>query len=389
MFNAVTFLLRWLYLSNLVRDVAEIQMLPYTPHQQQPPPPPMDVPNPNTWKDDYLRGIMSYPPGTQRLYAIDCLRYELVQQLSSQLGASDAVVQRYAQSCKRLEYDRERRRARDYGNPADSEDDDPYLDADVEIVRALKVGAEIEKDETPSGEESEEEAVLVISNNGADVVDSQRKVDESMPTEEELEQAQCVLGTFRDSLPQLAAAALKSPGALQPQLLDPIQKLKRLLLTRCVQDANWGIELCWLLEAEVGRAWKTLFEHRQQTGKRLIVVLPAEKAAVIAKIGSAKSLAFDLLQGVEQATAYGYTIPNQLTSSEQSADMNLSPMPARLPSSLSLRRCSHFGDTMHFIDRLTKISLDMRSIPNLQRHVRKLFCLLPLLPFQFSLTWTY
>jgi phosphatidylinositol 4-kinase len=117
--------------------------------------------------------------------------------------------------------------------------------------------------------------------------------------------------------------------------------------------------------------WKTLFEHRQQTGRRLIVVLPAEKAIVLAKIVTEKREAFDLLQDAEQATAYGYTMePAHLGIGGE----YLAPSPAgdgegaRLPSSLSLRRCSHFGDTMHFIDRLTQISLDLRMVPVSQRH---------------------
>jgi hypothetical protein len=127
-----------------------------------------------------------------------------------------------------------------------------------------------------------------------------------------------------------------------------------------------------LLEAEVGRAWKTLFEHRQQTGRRLIVVLPAEKAAVLAKIGNEKRGAFDLLQDAEQATAYGYTFDHDRLVPSSEADENEDGGVApRLPSSLSLRRCSHFGDTMHFVDRLTKVSLDLRVVPPAQRLVRR------------------
>jgi hypothetical protein len=110
--------------------------------------------------------------------------------------------------------------------------------------------------------------------------------------------------------------------------------------------------------------------------------LPAEKAAVLAKIGTEKREAFDLLQDVEQATAYGYTMEpssgqsheigeyhHSTTEGEGSGGTNANP--ARLPSSLSLRRCSHFGDTMHFIDRLTQISLDLRMVPLSQRQVSK------------------
>ena len=125
----------------------------------------------------------------------------------------------------------------------------------------------------------------------------------------------------------------------------------------------------------MGRAWKKLFEHRQQTGRRLIVVLPAEKAAVLAKIGTEKREAFDLLQDADQATAYGYTITmdEQLFYHGYQPYTNYHPPQqdtrTRLPSSISLRRCSHFGDTMHFIDRLTRISMDLRHIPTIHRRV--------------------
>lgn len=118
------------------------------------------------------------------------------------------------------------------------------------------------------------------------------------------------------------------------------------------------------------------------------MVLPAEKAAVIAKIGIGKRSAFDLLQDVEGATAYGVCGDGssgggggmgyydgsgdggvaQQTDTTTGTITTDSTTPSRLPSSLSLRRCSHFGDTMHFIDRLTQISLDLRTIPTLKRY---------------------
>ena len=167
---------------------------------------------------------------------------------------------------------------------------------------------------------------------------------------------------IRECLPQLVSAVLKSPHPFDQNLVDPVHKLRELIIARCQQDPSWGIELCWLLEAEVGRTWKSLFEHRQQTGKRLIVVLPADKAAVLAKIGTEKREAFDLLQDAERITAYGY-------SAEEGTGHHAGHGMAKLPSSISLLRCSHFGDTMHFIDRLTMISLDLRMVPAIQRHV--------------------
>ena len=127
------------------------------------------------------------------------------------------------------------------------------------------------------------------------------------PTPVESNDAQLTIRTVRDYLPQLVSVVLKSPPPFESRLLNPIDKLRQVIVDRCVEDANWGVELCWLLEAEVGRTWKKLFEHRQQTGRRLIVVLPAEKAAVLAKIGNEKREAFDWLQDSEQATAYGHT----------------------------------------------------------------------------------
>lgn len=395
MVDATRFLLRWLYLSNMVRDVAEIQTLPYQPIQTQytaisgpyaghydmgtsqeflPHAPvqqhaisEMNNRDPeDEWKDRCLRGVLSFPPGTQRLFALDTLRLELVQQLAHHLRDADSTVKRYSAYCHRIE------NAPDISH----NNDDPFLDADLEIVRAFEQATSENEDTDESlNEESIKEAVLVISDEGADVLDSScpddtsdtTENDQEVPSEADLSTAFASLATFRDYLPQLMSAVLMSPRALQPALLNPVQKLRNVLLTRCLQDANWGIELCWLLEAEVGRAWKTLFEHRQQTGRRLIVVLPAEKAAVLAKIGTAKRAAFELLQEAEQATAYGYTFQSY-DGVSSTIDPDLEPCPSRLPSSLSLRRCSQYGDTMHFIDRLTQISLNLRMLPPAERH---------------------
>lgn len=378
----------------MVRDIAEIQTLPYQPMQTQytavaghydittaahefaPHNPTQQQhatiePHPrdpeDEWKDRCLRGVLSFPPGTQRLFALDTLRLELVQQLAHHLRAADSTVKQYSSHCHRIE------------NALDVSDanDDPYLDADLEIVRAFELATSVNDDtDETTKEDATKEAVLVISEKGANILDSttsegtarREDNDKAIPSEVNLSTAFASLATFRDYLPQLMSAVLMSPGALQPALLDPVQKFRHVLLTRCLQDPNWGIELCWLLEAEVGRAWKTLFEHRQQTGRRLIVVLPAEKAAVLAQIGTAKRAAFELLQEAEQATAYGYTFPTY-DGALSTVDPDLEPYPSRLPSSLSLRRCSHYGDTMHFIDRLTQISLNLRLLPPAQRHV--------------------
>jgi hypothetical protein len=211
------------------------------------------------------------------------------------------------------------------------------------------------------------------------------------------EQAKELLTELNDYLPQLISLSLHSSAAvMHPSMrhLDPLHELRKFLISRCIRDPDLGIRVCWLLEAEVGRAWKTLFEHRQQTGRRLIVVLPAEKAVVIAKIGIEKKHAFDLLQDVESATAFGFY--DEQINLEESWDHSMAYSPGnlyvnstttgqdaavddsmstrrdwfnfpRLPASLSTRRCRHFGDTMHFIDRMTKISLNLRAIPHIHR----------------------
>ena len=420
MFDVTNFLMRWLFLCNLVRDVAEIQLLPYNP---QPPPPIQQIQqtadtlvnSEEEWRDNCLRGILSYPPGTQRLLVMDALRGELVQKLSQSLDEADHTLKRCQSARRKANHEKHLLRVGD-NNASDGED--PYLDADMEIIKAfeqatLMDGANDGKDDGAEHlSQDHREALLVIGNDGsidtnADAESSSDDAstsattrilveDEELeppPSRDQVEDAQRTIRHVRDYLPQLVSVVLKSPPAFDPNLVDPMSKLRKLIVQRCLEDANWGIDMCWLLEAEVGRAWKTLFEHRQQTGKRLIVVLPAEKAAVLAKIGTEKREAFDLLQDAEQATAYGYTVSfdeesrnhrhlqettrhpgthqphSHYTQQHYRDESPEEDAPARLPSSLSLRRCSHFGDTMHFIDRLTQTSLDLRHIPTIHRHV--------------------
>jgi hypothetical protein len=446
MFDVTTFLMRWLFLSNLARDAAEIQTLPYQPyfpsqqiHQEQQiqqqishlPEPIQKLRAEESWRDHCVRGILSYPPGAQRLLAMDASRSELVEELSQTLRCFDKVLNRYVLVRRRHsqnQYHNTHNNGIDSkagdndrigGDASESSmdgydsDEDPFLDADVEIVRAFEqaaAGTDKEANDNDPGRSAEmkddgtddkRQATLVISKTGTNVLDSSDSTTTStteqsqdqpeqlvselgtMPTDEEVQEASSGMRLTRDYLPQLVSAVLKSPPAFQvfqnqhEVVANPIHKLRHLILQRCRSDPSWGIELCWLLEAEVGRAWKTLFEHRQQTGRRLIVVLPAEKAIVLAKIGTEKREAFDLLQDAEQATAYGHTMePAHLGIGEEYLETSLNgdgeggsdANSARLPSSLSLRRCSHFGDTMHFIDRLTQISLDLRMVPVSQRH---------------------
>jgi hypothetical protein len=412
MFDVTNFLMRWLFLCNLVRDAADIQLLPYNP---QPPPPIQQIQETagmlvhceEEWRDNCLRGILSYPPGTQRMLVMDALRGELVQKLSQSLDEADHTLKRFQSARRKANHEKHLLGVGD--NASDGED--PYLDADMEIIKTFEQATLMDGANGEDGAEhlSEDyrEALLVIGNSGtidtnADAESSsddastttpkfvEEEDQEPPPSRDQVEDAQRTIRHVRDYLPQLVSVVLKSPPAFGPNLVDPVAKLRKLIVHRCLDDANWGIDLCWLLEAEVGRAWKTLFEHRQQTGKRLIVVLPAEKAAVLAKIGTEKREAFDLLQDVEQATAYGYTVsfddelrhhrhlletrpgthqPHSHYAQQQFMEETEDDAPARLPSSLSLRRCSHFGDTMHFIDRLTQTSLDVQPIPTIHRHV--------------------
>lgn len=386
MFDVTSFLMRWLFLCNLVRDVAEIQTLPFNPQQAHLQHVEHSASNPvsyeEEWRDHCLRGILSYPPGTQRLLVMDAMRAEIVNKLSTALRGADEVLQRHEDACRKR---REQQQSslmstKQIYNSSLKVKDDPFFDADMEIIKAFERETLIEN-------QSDREAMLVIANNSTEDTDQPPKETQLfphskpslgnrglvVPTPAEVEDAQRTIRTVRDYLPQLVSMVLRSPAAFEPNLLDPIDRLRNLIIQRCVDDANWGVDMCWLLEAEVGRAWKTLFEHRQQTGRRLIVVLPAEKAAVLAKIGTEKREAFDLLQDAEQATAYGNTV--SMSEEFFYQRHNYGPKEnehgprKRLPSSLSLRRCSHFGDTMHFIDRLTKISLDLRQVPTIHRHV--------------------
>jgi len=166
-------------------------------------------------------------------------------------------------------------------------------------------------------------------------------------------------------LPQLVSAVLHSPLAMSssnphnPHGVDPIFALRKLLLSRCIQDPSFGILLCWLLEAEVGRAWKPEFEHLQQTGRRLILVVPPTiQGRFLAKVGHEKEAAFHFLKDAEEATAFG---TNWL------GDVEDPDLPPKLPPHMAIQRCNHFGDTMFFIDRLTQISLDLRAIPVIHR----------------------
>lgn len=423
MLQVTNFLLRWLYLSTLVRERADIQSLPHYPRQGQDHPLsgwgysaqhnqyhqmeqggdtlpmsnqsgedwhyreygqqqggysngqsrqgslphsgaasqphrneqrhhlPSDVET--EWRNNALRYISSYPAGAARLYALDGLRMELVLQLRRTMAASDKlVIQEAANDVFSGERQWDAQKVDDKGKS-----DGSTRDADDSIIDEMRT-ATTDGDVSSESEES-------------DIGEGDVRSDR-----DDFKAAHSLRVETSDYLPQLVSSVLHSPPAVtNVKNLDPISSLRSLLIDRCLVDPNLGIELCWILEAEVGRTWKQLFEHRQRTGRRLILFMPADKAAVLAKIGTEKRASFDLLQDVEQATAFGCRMPDSdgpiknsdflQELSQEVEDSFISP--PRLPSSLSQRRCSHYGDTMHFLDRLTQISLDLGRVPALQR----------------------
>ena len=418
MVQATRFLLRWLYLNNLIYDRAEIQSIPYLhPSLQQSEhnvgqaqsgsgqrynaqtgefiPSDMttntsrrneskrlhrtqkEFDNEEEWKREALRSIAKYPPGSLRLLALDSLRLEIVHEFARELHLVDTILQQNLSSRPSLHSTEE--------SQNEGYDERGKAAKDPEIIRDFEHATYQSFDEKHEIEGKSYEEPITKLNESDDLKRCEEKFHHALTLQKE----------SREYLPQLVSAILHSPppltqSTLMPHL-DPLTRLRQLLITRCIRDPNLGIELCWLLEAEVGRAWKSLFEHRQQTGRRLIVVLPAEKAAVIAKIGTEKRSAFDLLQDVETATAYGVCVDgetkedggsqNRISTGEgwrnsqfwgdadtkSGARISEFYNTPRLPASLGLKRCSHFGDTMHFIDSLTQVSLDLRLVPSLQR----------------------
>ncbi len=522
MVHATKFLLRWLYLNNLIYDRAEIQSLPYLhpsqveahqlrqqqqqqqqqqipyhdgghpppPHQpllesqpsqqyqhqqqqqqqqilqnQSPnyPQPPQSQPPPTTkknrlqkndieWRRKALCKIAMYPPGTSRLLALDSLRMEIVHQFAQELQlADDTIIQ--SLNCK--EKDDDHMNKHGSGSSSSDSKSDSKSDSSTSIEKSMSESESNDQDnevinldddasllskEQKNEEEKRDEQIVdeptlnpvdqfppsssnKVSNadNGCSSINHRHlhyhEHNQIPYLDPKLKEALELQRETREYLPQFVSAILHSPPPLTSisqhhqqhyyypthhhhPTIDPIQTLRNLLLSRCVKDPNFGIELCWLLEAEVGRTWKSLFEHKQQSGKRLILVMPADKAMAIAKIGIEKQNAFDLLQDVECATAYGdynfvaggfdgntagggtsdagsyydyhgeYSQQQQQQHQQQTMPQsgnNFDTTPP-LPQSLSMKRCSHFGDTMHFIDRLTDISLKLRHVPLSRRH---------------------
>ena len=402
MVQATNFLLRWLFLCRLVDDKAEVQTWPYRPpgyfdsrqhpqQQQIPPPPPpaedshqdnndshhlydsplqengmddnMNIP---MYRESIIRALTSYPPGsTERLQRLDELRLQAVQEFARRLMYADEVV--------RYDALRSYSSVEDHAD-ADKSEDTYDLDADDSIQNEIQTFLQNQRQNQQHEDNFFKKEWNDNSKPSKDVF--QDKTPQQI--QNTITAAQRLLSETRSFLPQLVSTVLHSPPALLPHnTADPISSLRSLLIHRCQIDPSLGIELCWLLEAEVGRKWKALFEHKQQTGKRLILIVQADIAQAIATIGAEKASAFNLLQDAEMATAFG--VERRYEGSDGGGMVN-GVMPGfgittnpfggtspRLPKALSDLRCRHFGDSMHFVDRLSQISLDLRNVPPVHR----------------------
>ena len=343
------FLLRWLYVQSLI-DEKTLITTPHAnayPHVQVPSQSQAQYP-PNTYdnasgapvdpftqyKVNCKQALLLYRPGYDRLRALDSERLSCVSTLFQQLVDAVRVVRIFRfQSLNKAESGME---------DIDSDNFSQDMDADIDALRTWKN--------------------VTMSTESINSSSTSKSIKCDV---DEFQKAQALLKEARENLPQLISALLHSTSALTPST-DPIHEFRSMILHRCLEDPNMGIELCWLLEAEVGRAWKTLFEHKDRTGRRLIVVLPHDKARVMAQIGSEKRHAFDLLQDSEMATAFGNVHIHGDTDHVLSGN-NFVQQTSRLPASISELRCNYFGDTMHFVDKLTQVSLDLRMVPILQR----------------------
>eukprot|EP01082_Thalassiosira_pseudonana_P000768 g775.t1 g775 contig10:707224-708597(+) len=434
MVQATNFLLRWLFLCRLVDDRAEVQTWPYRrpgyyehPAQQQhghgvPPPPynqqtqhgqqqqyyqqtsnphspqqqqstpissnqelltqntAIDIP---TFRESIIRSLTSHPPGsTERLQKLDELRLQTVREFARRLVYADEVIRFGAQRGNYDDDDDEGRHEQLKSNIGDHDlDKDESIQHDFQEF--MQQGHNTQHNDKlwkrwSFMHESDADALQKnkASNNPFQDMNPQQ-------IQQTITSAQQLLAETRSFLPQLVSTVLHSPPALLPDTHispDPISSLRSLLIHRCQIDPSLGIELCWLLEAEVGRKWKALFEHRQQTGKRLILIVQADIAQAIATIGAEKASAFNLLQDAEMATAFGMERMYEASESggenvyggggslrSSSSATSAAGAASRPPRSISDLRCRHFGDSMHFVDRLTQISLDLRHVPPIHR----------------------
>ena len=380
----------------------------------------MDIP---TYRESVIRSLTSYPPGSsERLHRLEELRLQTVHEFAKQLVEADEVIRHgklSLQQRKKEDVDDGKGGQqssadasigeKNYDVIGDTNDSSYQLHVDESIQDDLQQHMmkhhNLQKESNHHGL-WKPRSFLKDSHHQRNEEDSTSNEAEATPSSSSynplqnqtpeqivssLTAAHNVLNECREMLPQLVSTVLHSPPALLPETIfpiDPISSLRSLLIHRCQTNPSLGIELCWLLEAEVGRKWKALFEHRQQTGKRLILIVQADIAAAIATIGAEKASAFNLLQDAEMATAFGvertmethHGYHGQLQQHQQQQQYGLYTdnsyhqqqqqqygCLARPPQSISDLRCRHFGDSMHFVDRLTQISLDLRHAPPIHR----------------------
>lgn len=415
--QVANFLLRWLFLCRLVDDRVEVQTWPYRPpgyyeHHHNTHPPPPNHPSSNsqqqqqqhhqsheetipsiddipTYRESIIRSITSYPPGsTERLQRLEELRLQSVREFAQQLLHADEVIRWGALKG----YNGNIHSEKLVKDDATSHNNEVDLDNDDTIQKDFEKFMKEEHTETQTHSRNRWNFLHGYGKNYEDEVSKESSTHDGTlmhnnplrgltpdQVHHSIESAQKLISEARDFLPQLVSTVLHSPPALLPDNVspDPISSLRSLIIHRCQTNPSLGIELCWLLEAEVGRKWKALFEHRQQTGKRLILIVQADIAAAIATIGAEKASAFNLLQDAEMATAFGMermyedhmgNVNHQQHSySPFNTVATAAGAASRPPRSISDLRCRHFGDSMHFVDRLTQISLDLRHVPPIHR----------------------
>ena len=412
------FLLRWLFLCRLVDDRAEVQTWPYRPpgyyehpyhhpspqqhkqieHHQSPhgsdhgtaPPEVMDT---ATYRESVIRSLTSYPPGSSdRMYRLEELRLETVHEFARHLFHADEVL-RWSSRTKR-----HGESLSDGGNENDAEthgNDGEEVKAETNDSELYQTHQHNAVQDKPGTNLWQRWNFLRGHPSTAHRSTNPLKGLSSSQVQSSITSAHQLIADARSILPQLVSTVLHSPPSLLPSQVnygeqgDPISKLRSLLLQQCQLDPSLGIELCWLLEAEVGRKWKALFEHRQQSGKRLILVVPADIAAAITEVGAEKASAFNLLQDAEMCTAFGREREDPSTmyhgyhdeqhqylehqghaaghlphhGTDQHAFGHSQHQSEGDHRDLSDLRCRHFGDSMHFVDRLSQISLDLRGVP--------------------------
>ena len=410
----------------------------------------MDIP---TYRESVIRTLTSYPPGSsERLHRLEELRLQTVHEFARQLVEADEII-RYGKlllpeqkknvnSMNVVDDDDSTRRSEGTKQPSSSNvyDSSSSHHADTTIQDEMQQFMQQQQHHSIHHQSSQDDEKShswrhffnkdgdSTAQHNIDSAESSSSTTAYNPLQNQtpeqriksLSYAHKLLKETREMLPQLVSTVLHSPPALLPEtsIIDPISSLRSLLIHRCQTNPSLGIELCWLLEAEVGRKWKALFEHRQQTGKRLILIVQSDIAAAIATIGAEKASAFNLLQDAEMATAFGvertmethyhqmhnndngyyYGNQNQYNGnmlygdnsyhhqqqyqyhhqnaggfynhhhhhpsiSQQQPRTASSRAAAAPPQSISDLRCRHYGDSMHFIDRLTQISLDLRHVP--------------------------